>query len=136
MKQLDFNAVLRDFQYKPNVRFGAYERDGKWWIRIIMYVENAREPWRPWELKSMPQDDTYYYDSFMRLPPRSHGVGYSPSREMIELTGNYVIPPAFFEGDEENFVSWMVYTIKGMEDHESDEWLRYKGELLNDPHKE
>lgn len=137
-KLLDFNAVLKDFRYKPNVRYGAYERDGKWWVRIVMFVENARGPWAPWELTPYPDNrgEYEYINDFMRIPKGPSGVGWSPSREMMELTGQYAIPPMFHAGDDLLFVEWMVHQIKGFEDHETDEWLRYKGELINDPHKE
>lgn len=136
MKTLDFNAVLRDFRYKPNFGYGAYQRDGfggekEWWIRIIMLVENSRDPWKQWELKPVPQDEELWYmDRYMR-PTR--GAGFSPSREVIEVVGNYPIP--YFEEEHELvFIEWMVRTIKQMEMHETDEWARYKGELLHDPH--
>jgi len=143
MRQLDYNKVLRDFQYKPNFAYGAYERDGSrmdagWWIRIVMMVENARAPWKQWELKPYPQDEHYgemrFYDT-LRMPPPVKGVGFSPSREMMEVVGNYPIPH-IFEGEDDRFVEWMVSVIRKMEDHETFEWLRYKGELINDPHKE
>lgn len=137
MRELDFNKVLRDFQYKPNVGFHAYEKYGQWWIRIVMLVEDARAPFRPWEPKPVPEDEFGYFDNDYRRRyhyPSSGNVGYSPSRELMEVVGNYAIPP-FVEGDDDNFVSWLVYSIKSVESHEQDEWLRYKGELINDPHK-
>lgn len=83
MKTLDFNKTLRDFQYKPNFGYGAYERNGMWWIRVIMLVENAREPFRKWELGTVPERIQFGRDWY-ELPP-SRGVGFSPSREMIEV---------------------------------------------------
>lgn len=134
MNSLDYNAVLKDLQYKPNFGYAAYERDDGWWIRIIMLVENARMPWRRWKLDSMPQEDLWYGNRSLG-PALSSGIGYSPSRLMVEVVGNYAIPP-YKPGDEDAFVSWMIDTFKSMEEHETFEWLRYKGELINDPHKE
>lgn len=135
-KMLDFNAVLRDFQYKPNFSYGAYEREDKPWIRVIMLVENARVPFLRWEVSPDPQDNNLHWLDSYSLPPARNGVGWSPSRELIEIVGNYPIPMSFFPGDEKRFIDWMVTIIRRMEDHETFEWLRYKGELINDPHKE
>lgn len=139
LKQLDYNKVLLDFQYKPNFAYGAYTREDKPWIRVIMLVENARKPFRKWEVKPDPQDDGEIYLNrweLLRYPPASTGVGWSPSRELIEVVGNYPIPMCFSPEHADNFISWMVTIIRRMEDHETFEWLRYKGELINDPHKE
>lgn len=140
MKTLDFNKVLRDFQYKPNFRCAAYEREkGEWWVRIVMFVEDSRKPLEPWDPQPYPvsQRDLYFeYDIvYNRYRTPEAPEYYSPSRAVIEVMGNYPIPK-YFEGDDEAFVSWMVYTIREVEKHEQDEWFRYKGELLNDPHKE
>lgn len=132
---LNYNTVLQEFQYKPNVTFSAYEREGRWWIRIIMLVEDSRAPFQKWELRPTSDADRWFDQKWWdRLPSRERR--YSPSREMMEVVGNYMIPPSFFEGDEYRFVEWMVYLIRKVEDHETFEWLRYKGELINDPHKE
>lgn len=138
MKTLDFNAVLQDFQYKPNWAYGAYERDGQWWIRILMLVEDSRKPWSRWELGTPERREINFFDDYDIDYNRcrfANFAGYSPPREMIEVVGNYPIP-YFHVGDDLPFISWMTYTIKSMEEHESDEWIRYKGELLNDPHKD
>jgi hypothetical protein len=135
MKLLNYNQVLQDFQYKPNWAYGAYEREkGEWWIRVIMLVEDSRQPFRPWEPRSTRPREINFFDDYDRHHLMADRL-YSPVREMIEVVGNYPIP-YFGVGDELPFISWMTYTIKSMEQHESDEWLRYKGELLNDPHKE
>lgn len=134
MKLLDYNKVLRDFQYKPNFEFKAYERVGKWWILVAMVVEDARAPFQKWELKPYPEEDVWFGNDWYDRRPRS-GVGYSPSRELTKVTGNYVIPE-FVDGEDDRFVEWLVYNVRKVEDHETFEWLRYKGELINDPHKE
>ena len=135
MDTLDYNKILDDFQYKPNFVYRAFEQDGKWLIRIVMYVENARGPWMRWQLKPIPEDEVYYSDfrDFQRTW-RSRGVGYSPSREMIEIFGTFQIPQ-YGPEDEMEFVTWLVFQIQTLEEHETFEWLRYKGELINDPHK-
>lgn len=137
MKTLDFVAILKDFSYKPNFAIGAYEVDGEWRIRISMAVEDARKPLEPWVLKPMPQDENYFFNDYARYrPPPSNSIGYSPSREMTEVMGNFIIPPFVEQDGEESFLKWLMYSIKEVELHEMDEWARYKGELLHDPHEE
>lgn len=135
-EKLDFRRVLKDFQYKPNFGFGIYEQDGKWWIRIIMMVEDSRQAFRPWTVEQRSQEEFYGYDIGYRPPVRTI-IGYSPSRELVEVVGTYIIPP-YVEGpdQEQMFVQWLVDMVRDIEDHETFEWLRYKGELINDPHKE
>lgn len=138
MKELDYAAVLRDFQYKPNFAFSLYKREDKWWFKVEMAVEDSRLPFKPWELKPMSQEreERYFgHDWYDRMPPRSNGIGYSPSREMTLVQGNYVIPLCFSEGDDDYFLSWVVNAVRQVEEHETDEWMRYKGKLINDPHK-
>lgn len=135
LELLDYNKVLQDFVYKPNWSYAAYEREGEWWIRIVMLVENSRAPWRRWELKPAADEEVWFGRDWRDFRPATF-TGYSPSREVIEVMGNFPIPHVFGPEHDKEFISWMVYTIKSMEEHESDEWIRYKGELLNDPHKE
>lgn len=142
MKLLDYNAVLSNLQYKPNFAYTAHKRDGQWWIRVVMLVENSRGRWQQWRVVPIPDEPDEpevfvapYYDSGYRVPiPRRIVYGYSPSREVVEVVGSYAIP-AYGVGDELAFIEWMRHTFRTMEKHELDEWLKYKGELLNDPHK-
>ncbi len=135
LETLNFNKVLQDFQYKPNFYFVVYQVEGEWWIRITMLVENSREPFKPWEVKPEPQDDRLHWMDSFDLPPARMITMWSPSREVIEVQGRYPIP-YFGPEDELPFVSWLVHTTKHIEEHEQDEWLRYKGELIRDPHAE
>lgn len=144
MSLLDFNKILReDWQYKPNFGFGAYMNGDHPWIRIVMLVENSREPFRQWEVKAEPARRELYFEDFefsidynaTRYIPKKTFVGYSPSRELVEIMGQYPIP-YFEEGDEATFIEWLLRTVWEMEKHEMYEWARYKGELVDDPHKE
>lgn len=142
MNELDYNKVLQDFQYKPNFGYYTFKSMEECRIRITMWVENSRSTWKQWDIHTeqwqnggMFADYDVAYNYTRYIPPTTKN--YSPSREVIEVVGTFVIPPdAFLEGDEDSFISWVVFTIKAMEDHETNEWARYKGELLNDPHKE
>jgi hypothetical protein len=132
---LDFNAVLQDFQYKPNFGVKAIKQNDEWWVRIVMIVEDSRKPFRPWTVEQRPRDEYFNYHDLAYRPPLLNSVGYSPSREVTEVVGNYVIP-TFVHNEELIFIEWLVQCVRMLEDHETFEWLRYKGELINDPHKE
>jgi hypothetical protein len=140
MTLLDYNKVLRDMQYKPNVEFGAFFQEGDWHIRIVMMVENSRAPFKMWNLEQVQgRESDFFVDHYNRSTNAYRYVPdvpkyYSPSREVIEVVGTYAIPH-FVDGEEDMFVEWMVMTIKSLENHEIDEWICYKGELINDPHK-
>jgi hypothetical protein len=139
MDLLNYSRVLQDFRYKPNFSCRAHERDSlrvsdtEWWVKIVMLVENSRAPFQPWAL--MPEmREPDFMDFYRDNRVFNNGAGRSPSRKVIEIEGNFRIP-YFEEQDELLFVEWMVCKIREMEDHETFEWLRYKGELINDPHK-
>lgn len=135
-----FRQVINDFQYKPNFGIGLYEADGQWRIRIVMWVENSRVPFQQWEIKEgrqqsngMFDDYDIEYNRYRYVPPTPQF--FSPSREVIEVQGVFVIPP-FGPENEKEFLTWLIYQVKGVEQHETDEWIRYKGELVDDPHAE
>lgn len=131
VETLDYKKVLQDFTYKPNFFFALYKPSDSahWWLRITMLVENSRRPLRMWETE---MDEPEFMYGYPIQPP----VYWSPRREVIEVQGSYPIPLFFGPEQEAEFVSWLVYTTKSTEEHEQDEWFRYKGELINDPHKE
>lgn len=131
MRLLDYDKVLQDFQYKPNWAYKAYEYEDVWYLRVMMMVEDSRRPWERWEIKQAPPEEVWF-GQWNEFRPADF-AGYSPSREVVEVTGTYEIPPFT---DEMQFIKWMVFSIEMLEKHETDEWARYKGVLLNDPHKE
>ena len=139
IKELDYNAMLRVLTYKPNFSFQAHKREHQWWFRADMYVENSRDPFDPWEIKRGVRQPTMYddYDIYFSRDsfPHLREKWYGPQRPLIPVQGNYPIP-FFPPGEEMDFIQWVRRTLQSMELHESDEWLKYKGEILFDPHKE
>lgn len=57
---------------------------------------------------------------------------YQPGK-MLDLGISTYIPPC---RDEQAFLDFLAYRLGRVEIHEAREWLRYKGELVDDPHKE
>lgn len=136
-KLLDLKSVLNDFSYKPNFGFTLYTRDGREMIKITMVVEDSRAPLDPWRIQPAPRREVVFGDDLCvrRKFQEDNIVGYSPPRHVTEVWGKYAIP--YFDSTMDvEFVEWLRNRIRKMEDHEMDEWLRYKGELVNDPHKE
>lgn len=135
IKSLDLKSILNDFMYKPNFGFALYTHEGREMIKIVMIVEDSREPTSPWVVQPSPRREVIQYGDDIAYRRRFHDniVGYSPPRPVTEVWGNYTIP-YFDEGMTMQFVEWLSHCIRKMEDHERDEWIRYKGELINDPH--
>lgn len=56
----------------------------------------------------------------------------------VPVSGRFPIPPAFVEMPseigEQEFGAWLGYVLMEAERHESQEWLRRDGTILNDPH--
>lgn len=127
----DYQKFFEKFTYKPNWFFHLYESQGDWWLRVTILTEDSRAPFRPWEPMKRDESKIYYYD--MLDAPIFKAVGYSPSRPLIEVTGNYAIP-YFTLPNEEKLLGWMKFVVLDMEKHEMDEWFRYNGELVDDPH--
>lgn len=136
MNELNYRELVKNFRYKPNVFFEVLKGadDFHWMLRITMYVEDSRAPLVPWDL--WPESD--WRSGYGELDVASNSFIrreriLSPSREVIRVTGTYTIPP--YLPDEKALQWWMRDIVRALEDHETDEWLRYNGELLNDPHK-
>jgi hypothetical protein len=130
-EQLDINAILREFRYKPNFYIITQRYGETWIIKVTMYVENSREYFQPWEIQR--EESQFITDGYNRfaMPPSM----YSPRRPVVEVTGSYEVPRDFRAGHEKAFLHWFIERIKDLEMHEMYEWVRYKGELINDPHK-
>lgn len=130
-KLLDYRAFLKRFTYKPNFGFFHFERDGKQWVKILMYVEDSRAPFRPWAVAGMDDDMGYTgssYNPFKKMM-------YAEARPVMLVEGTYVLP-TLMPGDEEMFKHFLIGCIHNIEKHEMYEWAKLDGELIDDPHKE
>lgn len=131
---LDYQKVLSEFTYKPNFSIRISKQEGQWRLLITMWVEDSRGPISPWLIEQRPREfESVFVDDGLYRRFNTPIAGYSPSRPLVQVNGNFVIPP-FEEGYEHLFLEWLVSMIRMLEDHEIDEWARYKGELLHDPH--
>lgn len=56
---------------------------------------------------------------------------------LCPVRGKQIIPNSILESrNEKTFLRWLKYVIDTIEHHEIDEWFRFRGELVNDPHAE
>lgn len=127
---LDYKAFLRRFTYKPNFGFFHLEKDGRQWIKIMMYVEDSRKPFEPWEIQNRNEEFEYIGSQFN--PFRNRIV--VDSKEVMLVEGTYVLP-ILRPGEEEHLKHFLIGCIHKLEDHEMYEWLKLDGELIDDPHK-
>lgn len=109
-----WEEFFRNLNYKPNwdfdlQRFVEYSE-----ARVIMTmrVPDSRKP--------VPQSEFNLMGQRQVIP-------------LVPITKTVLLGP--FHG-EEYAKDYIRFHIRDMEDHEIDEWFRYKGELVFDPHKE
>ena len=114
---LNYEEVLSKVTYKPNVNLSVYGAGDVWKLRVQMWIEDSRKPLERWEVR-----------------PRS--MQYFGPQRPLESVSRTICIPMFVKGDEHGFLNWIRYVLLDMENHELDEWFRYNGELVNDPHKE
>lgn len=111
--------IIDKVSYKPNVRFAlSFGSDGIITIKITRPVEDATKiPDRP------------------SVIVMSHRVEYGPQTALCCFSLDNLIKIT-----KEQLISVVKYElfegIRNMELHEMDEWLRYEGKYVNDPHPE
>lgn len=102
-------------RYKPNVTVVYdnrihFERES---ITITMYVPDSRD------LRNLLENQTPTYGLARHIP-------------LVPITASYVLDHWINEEYAKHYIRDL---LRRMEDHEIDEWLRYNGELINDPHE-
>lgn len=101
---VDMAQVVADFTYKPGVRLELEE-------------DRVRKP----------------YGSILRVHVDTVDTRRLPAINPLELAHQTVVPEECYIS-EKFAKSFVRQCIRNMELHEMDEWLRYRGELLHDPH--
>lgn len=97
------------FEFRPEVDFMLTDR-----VFITMHVPDSRKP--------LPEPT-----------PLDLMMGKRTVVSMVPVSKNVILDPWDGEERAKDLLRWH---IREMEDHEIDEWFRYKGELPFDPHKE
>jgi hypothetical protein len=111
---------FKNFSYKPNFAFAVESNIGldrlypK--VRITMMVPDSRIP--------LPENE------------HVHALNVTGVRKNIPLIPIMLDVSLGPYHSDEYALEFMRFNIREMEDHEIDEWIRFKGELVNDPHKE
>lgn len=116
--------LLKEFRYKPGWQFDL-ERAPEWGglkLRVSFGAPDSRAPLR---------------DRWFPQCPMCHQSTNEAGQ--IPITGTYYLPSQMAEhvlhGDERHFWRFIRYAIDSTENHETDEWFRVRGELVNDPHE-
>ena len=129
---------VKRYSYKPGCQMWVTPPEvsgNNWMLHLQMRVPDSRSSIQ------RPVDDiqvyyrTEYEDSVFddRLLSRLRDSGYDKAGPTITVQGRYAIP-RFFQGEREQFRIWLTHTLMALEEHEMREWLRYDGELVDDPH--
>lgn len=110
----NWEDFFKNFSYKPNWEFDyAHDIDfDRKRVVITMRVPDSRAP--------LPDVEQLRWGVRKTIP-------------LVPITKSVRLDP--WHG-EEYAKHLMRSHIREMEDHEIDEWFRYKGELVFDPHKE
>ena len=112
----NWQQFFEDFSYKPNWEFEfIFEIDyNECKVHITMRVPDSRRP--------LPEP--------LAL---DHMMGKRVVIPVVPITKTLILEPWVNEDRAKSYIRWHT---RDMEDHEIDEWFRYKGELVFDPHKE
>jgi hypothetical protein len=140
----DVEQMLADVDYKPNVEFEARQQNAfddqsfntypnEIFVRAVMFTLNARQDYpAAREMRGM------HVGTIMA---GLGGIVHTPTHTIdfraIKSARGATVPWAVMEqGTEEFFLLWLNRAvIAQLEHHEIDEWFRYKGKLVNDPHR-
>lgn len=104
-----------------------YRKEATSWpecIRQFTYKPNWRFTYYD-DFTPMVQIDMRVMDSRQPAPD---------PRKTVVVNQKLSLPPRWH--GEEYALDFIRSVIRKMEDHEVDEWIRYRGELVFDPHKE
>ena len=116
--------MLSQFSYKPGWQFDLHRRPevGGVMLTISLMVEDSRRG---------PNQIPRYREMTLTA-----GEPFRIERDdLIPISGSYVVDRYATEGrDEDRFLRWLHSRITSVERHETDEWFRFKGRLVHDPH--
>ena len=110
-----WTEFFENFSYKPNWHFD-YKLEVDFDVHkviITMQVPDSR--------KSVPEPDHFQMGARQTIP-------------LVPISKVIVLPDDWY--GEDHAKEYIRLQIRDMEDHEIDEWFRYKGELPFDPHKQ
>lgn len=136
----DVEQILRTFTYKPDISFELRPKDdgqhpgiewsGIGWIVITMYVPDSTARHRSMDFTYHDYHEVYSHDS--RLPRRTYPAGRaSVTHEVIPITGRFMIPNHL---SPLTFKLWLRATVGDLEGHETDEWFKFDGVPMHNPH--
>ena len=103
------------------------------WLQSQLDRYTYRSGWA-WTLHG--QSDNYWSATFTVEITFSAVDAHDPSSNCVIFSRQAIPPFVMQERDPELFKRWFQTTIFNVEMHESREWLRRDGVLVEDPHKD
>jgi hypothetical protein len=103
---IDLHAVLADVTYKPGVRMTVYHNLNP--DTQVLEIAAATADSRGWQQLDDPRHITIVHRT---------------------------IVPTYALQDEQHAIAFIRQCLVNMEVHELDEWIRYRGEQLRNPHE-
>jgi hypothetical protein len=135
----DVQAVLADFTYKPNVEIRATSESiydhPVIHIRAVMWTLDSENPYpRPGYLSDQNLVNSMHGAGNI-IHTNEDGIWRTYDLKPVKIAQCREVPAAMLQ-NEQLFLHWLVYyLIRILEQHEIDEWARYKGQRLRDPHE-
>lgn len=120
-------SLMSRFTYKPGWVFevGRDRRSGFVQLMIAFRAEDSR--------RGPNQIPSYREMTF------TAGEPFRIERDdLISISGMFTVPPHLLRpavNPEARFRQWLRQTLGFIEDHETDEWFRFDGNLVHDPHE-
>lgn len=119
--------LLSEFSYKPGWLFELKRTPeaGGALLHVQLHVPDSRRP---------------RYSGYEYMQCEQCGSVVSGDRPvgLIPVTGSFAIScyeMASMRRADNFFLAVMLRCVNHVEDHERDEWFRFRGQMVNDPHK-
>lgn len=125
----EIEDIIERVSYKPQSNLHVRYKNAEPLLQVTVYVPDSHAP--PEGTPKMPDVRTFLT-----------GDGLSSSLSCLEVHGPApLIPVGIAIGipyaamvDKEWLLRWVRGVLKDLEAHEVDEWFKYKGKMVNDPH--
>lgn len=126
---------MRGFTYKPDTSFELRPKDecdpGVGWITIAMFVPDSTARHRSMDFTYRDYNEIYSYGNDARLY-RAYPAGRpSVTHEVIPIIGKFMIPNYL---SPFTFKAWLRSIVGSLEAHEIDEWFKFDGVPMHNPH--
>jgi hypothetical protein len=123
----DVQRLMNDFTYKPNTGFRVSESYGPIvaTIRVLAYCPDSTDmrhaPVEPHWKQEIPEIGHFFVSERY----------WTQNLRLTEITAAWSVPRGL---DEKDFKPWLRKQIRRFEDHEMDEFFKFGGQCVYNPH--